>query len=123
MSWEPKVGDGAHMCLHTDCHSYTVVKVSASGKTIWCQRDKATLLNGCNSGEPDALTFTPGGFFGHTSGAQRWKIEPDPEGQIMKATRRLLPTGTVIYKQARSRTLSPGFRVTEGHYEHYDFNY
>jgi hypothetical protein len=120
----PAVGEGATYHLWSDAHAYTVERVSASGKTAWIRRDKATLLNGANSGEPDALKFSPGGFAGHTSGTQRWAYEPDPEGKLMKVTRRVLKSGKVIWKQAGWRTSSPGGTVSFGHRsEHYDHNF
>ena len=69
--FQPEVGMGVSLCGWSDVHAYTVVGVSASGKSFEIQRDKATLLNGVNSGEPDALRFQAGGFCGHTSGRQR----------------------------------------------------
>lgn len=35
----PQVGDGATERVGSDCYPYTVVKVSANGRTIWLQRD------------------------------------------------------------------------------------
>lgn len=85
---KPKVGDGATEICCSDCHAYTVVKVSPSGKTIWLQRDIATLLNGVDSGEPDALKCHPGGFAANIQGLQRYEFKRDTMGVIRKATLR-----------------------------------
>jgi hypothetical protein len=58
------VGDGATTCGWSDRHAGTVIARTA--KTMKIQYDKATLLNGPDSGEKDALKFSPGGFVGHT---------------------------------------------------------
>lgn len=123
----PVVGRGATHTLWTDSMAHTVVRVSASGKTAWIQRDKATLLNGMNSDAADAPTFTPGGFAGHTEGVQRYKYERDPDGPVLKVTRRILKTRDgekVIWKPVGAKTQSPGNRVSfDGRYEHYDYNF
>jgi len=85
---KPVVGDGATELCWSDAHAYTIIKVSPSGKTIWLQRDKATLLNGFDSGENDALVMHPGGFAGHVEGVQRFKYERDTNEHIRKATLR-----------------------------------
>lgn len=113
-----KVGDGATVCYWTDRKACTVVKVSASGKRVWVQRDKAKLLNGVNSGEEDALEFTPGGFCGHMSGSQRYEYERDTEGEVMEFS--LRKNGRWVMK---GNTARGGLRLTEGRYEHYDYNF
>jgi len=129
-----KVGDGATLCMYSDRQAYTVIKVTAQSVTL--QRDKATLLNGHNSGEPDALTFTPGGFVGHTEGIQRYKYEADPKGEIIvarmkrKPRRVSLPCGEWVENERGLFTerLAPWFKhksstVVPGRSEHYDFNF
>lgn len=111
-----KAGDGATIHLYSDSHAYTVIAVSKGGKKITLQRDKCKLLNGASSGEKDALTFTPGGFCGHTSGVQRWDMQPDPNGGVTVAT--LRKDGR--WRQRGCRTSG---RVTAGRHEHYDYNY
>ena len=74
--------------------------------------DKATLLNGFKSNEPDKLTFTPGGFFGHTEGNQRYSYETDPTGQLVGV--RVTKRGLMAGKHSR---------VIEGRHEYYDFNF
>jgi hypothetical protein len=102
-------GDGATLCMYSDRHACTVIRRTA--KTLTLQRDKATLLNGFKSGEKDALQFAPGGFFGHTSGTQRYNYEPDPQGQIFVA--RLTKRGWRCGCN----------RIGAGRSEHYDFNF
>jgi hypothetical protein len=105
------VGDGVTLCLYSDRNAYTVIGKTA--KTVKIQRDKATLLNGVNSDEPDKLNFSPGGFSGHTSGIQRWKYEADPNGEIV--TLRMSKKGYLI---APART-----PIIANRSEHYDFNF
>lgn len=104
------VGDGATLHYWTDAHAYTVVAVSASGKTVTMQRDKATP-------DPDwKPDFTPGGFFGHTSNDRdrSYTYEPDPEGR--KVSARLTAAGWRVGGQR-------GQRVTPGRHEFYDSNF
>lgn len=103
------VGDGATLSGYSDCHACTVIARTA--KTLTLRRDKATLLNGTNSGQPDALRFSPGGFVGHTSGTQRYEYSSDPSGYVVIA--RLTKTGW----KAQGKALSAG------RHEHYDFNF
>lgn len=111
----PVIGMGATYHGYSDSQAHTVVAVSATGRRVTLRRDKATLLNGANSGEADALHFSPGGFCGHTSGTQRWSYAPDPDG----ATQIASLTG----KGWRVGGLS-GAPVTMGaRMEHYDFNF
>lgn len=114
-----KVGDKATYCLYTDCDAGYIVYVSKSGRTVKFQEGRAFLLNGPDSGEPDALQFSPGGFFGHTSGEQRWKIEEDSQGRILKFS--LRKTG--FWKLNGHGGKSPGCGLIEGHHHHYDYNF
>lgn len=120
----PAVGGAATFTLYTDSYACTVIKISPNGKTVWLRRDKATLLNGFNSGEKDALQFSPGGFCGHTSGEQRYSYAPDPEGQVIKVSARALRDGSIVWKQAGHSTRSPGaFAYFGARHEHYDYNF
>ena len=108
-SREFAVGDGATLVGWSDLHAYTVIARTA--KTLTLQRDVAKLLNGYDSGEPDALQFAPGGFCGHTSGAQRYAYEQDQNGH--KIVARLTKRGWAVNGQ----------RIIAGRAEHYDFNF
>lgn len=114
----PEVGMGLTEHGYSDSRAYTVVKVSASGKTCWATRDKATLLNGFKSGEPDALVSTPGGFCHHVEGCQRYNYETDPTAHphrfsLTKRGWRLVGTSQ-----------HAGGGVTMGvRHEHYDYNF
>ena len=108
-----EVGDGATVHYYSDCKAFTVIEVSKSGKRIKIQNDKATLLNGVNSGEPDALIMTSGGFAGHTSGSQRYKYERDESRGILTASLR---------KDGNWRVTDHG-KVSSGRYEFYNFNF
>lgn len=143
-----KVGDPVTHTIHTDSRAHDVVKVSKNGRTVWARECNQKLLNGANSGEPDALTFTPGGFSGHTDGVQRWEVTPNPEGHVAKFTARPIQrreyvrdeaTGllkrdaagrfveTLVtewrWKLAGHPTTCPGNTLTRGHRPHYDFNF
>ena len=113
-----KVGDGVTLNFYTDRKVGTVTKVSSSGKTVLVQLDNMELLNGSGSGEPDALTFTPGGFVGHTSGTQRWECTPDPDGAVYKFT--LRKNGRYVRSGDSTRT---GVNLSEGRHPYYDFNF
>src|SRR3990167_1858664 len=101
------------ICGWSDGYAYTVVAVSASGKKVTLRRDTATLLNGANSGEPDALVMTPGGFAGHTTGVQRYEYAPDQDGAVRVAR----------WSAKHGAFRSAGERVKFGRFEHYDFNF
>jgi hypothetical protein len=109
ISREFAVGDGATRLGYSDAYAYTVIARTA--KTLTLQRDVANLLNGYNSGEPDALQFAPGGFCGHTYGAQRYAYQQDPNGEKLIA--RLTKRGWMVNGQ----------RIVAGRAEHYDFNF
>jgi len=114
----PKVGDGATILQYSDRHACTIVAVSKSGRTITLKRDKATLLNGPKSGEPDAMKFSVGGFFGHMSGTQRYSYEPDPTATEQKATLRKDGHYHIVGAGIRSGKVLIGVRR-----EHYDHNF
>jgi hypothetical protein len=111
----PEVGDGVTLHGWSDSDPGTITRVSPNGRRIWFRMDSATLLNGVDSGEPDALRFSPGGFVGHTSGTQRWKIEPNPEGAECSATLRKDGSWCLVGGDSR---VSVGER-----WKHYDYNF
>jgi len=106
------VGDGVTILLYSDSHAHTVIKVTK--KTILMQRDIVKLLNGFDSGEPDALKFSPGGFAGNARGVQRYEYTRNEDGHIVKATLR---------KDGSIRVANSKAKVLLGRYEHYDFNF
>jgi len=105
-----KVGDGATLEMWSDKHAYTIVEISASGKTLTLQRDKATLDK---NWKPE---IHPGGFAGHCSNqdSQQYTYEQDPNGKLIKAR----------FSQSRkcwkyhSETVRVGVR-----HEYYDYNF
>lgn len=103
-----RVGDGATVCLYTDRHAYTIVKVTPSSLVL--QRDKVTLAA---DWKPESI---PGGFFAHTTnnGSQRWTYAADPDGQRIR----------VRWRPSRGRfATSGGSRVIAGRSEFYDYNF
>ena len=124
---DAKVGDGATYTIYSDSKAGTIVKRTA--KTIYWQRDKATLLNGVNSDADDKLQASVGGFAAHVSGVQRYDYERDEDAPVLKFTRREvkdLRTGEVrriVWKRAGSSTRSPGSTLGAGRHEHYDYNF
>lgn len=112
MNWEPKhvlqIGDGVTVKHYSDATACTVIRISASGKTVWLQEDKATLDNW----KPH---FTPGGFGGHcfNNYEQKYTYEPNPEGVIHRASFR---------KDKQLRTTN-NERVTLGRHHFYDYNF
>lgn len=115
----PKVGDEVTHIRWTDATAGWVKSVSKSGNTVEVEYAQQTLLNGANSGEPDALKVSPGGFVGHTSGVQRWKIERTENTFTQKFTRRSNGRWLVSGQSMKS----PGGDLIAGHAPHYDFNF
>lgn len=112
---EIKIGDGVTVRGYSDATACTVISVSGTRAVI--QEDTAVLLNGSGSSEPDALKFSPGGFVGHTSGVQRWDVKPNPNGAMVKITRRKDGFWRIAGDSMKGKTL------TEGRHHHYDFNF
>ena len=101
---EYKVGDKATYVLHTDRHAGTVIHVTA--KSVTWQQDTVT--------RTDKLGM---------SDIQDYEYEVNPEGDIMKFTRRDGQDGKPVYKRTGQRTNSPGLCLVPGSQEHYDFRY
>lgn len=100
----------------------TVIKVSPNGRTVIVRYCEQKLLNGSNSGHPEALTFTPGGFCGHVEGRQIWKVTSDPAGATAKfSLRKVGPYWR--WKLAGTTAASQGNTLKPGHRPHYDFNF
>jgi hypothetical protein len=100
-----------------------VIAVSRTGNRAVIQRDRVKLLNGPDSGEPDALRVYTGGFAAHVEGRQRWSIEPDPNGETVEVSRRKLKSGETVWIKVGLPTKG-GNRVTFGERsEHYDYNF
>jgi len=116
-----KVEDGVSYSVGSDAKACTVVRISASGKTMWIQEDTAVLLNGVDSGELDALQFSPGGFVGHTSGVQRYSYTPDAMGSVTRVSLRTRADGSQVWKRAGSPVTSWD-SVFPGRHAHYDYN-
>lgn len=104
----------ANFIGYSDIHAHEVVR-EVSDKTLEVRRLKAALLNGASSNEPDALVFHPGGFVGHTEGAQRYKFEQDPSARVFRI--RLHKDGT--YRDAHGSK----YKLDTVPREHYDFNF
>ena len=119
-----QVGDGATFAIWTDRIACTVIGIERNGRTIVLQEDKATLLNGAGSGEPDAIVFEAGGFSGHVRGNQRYEYERDPDGNIIRVSRRQLKSGKVIWKRVGQPTRERGgYAVFGVRRAHYDYNF
>jgi hypothetical protein len=103
----------ANRCGYSDVQAHEVVRV-VSQRTIEIRRLKATLLNGAGSGESDALRFSPGGFFGHTSGEQRYSFASDESEKVFRI--RLGKRGWKSADGAR-------FTLSAEPHEYYDFNF
>lgn len=120
----PKVGMGATWRGYSDAHACTIESVSKNGRVVTVREDRAELLNGFNSGAEDALTFSPGGFCGHTSGKQRYAYHPNPEGALLAFSKRLDAKGRVIWVEVGSPTKRTGRRLSIGERSHYyDYNF
>ncbi|MCP5535405.1 MAG: hypothetical protein H7A51_04125 [Akkermansiaceae bacterium] len=108
IDWTPKVGDGATVCRYSDRTACTIIKVSASGKTIHLQEDVATL----DDWKPEIVQ---GGFAGHcvNNTSQRYTYHPNPEGAVYRASLR---------KDGRYRTTN-NERVIPGRHHFHDYNF
>ncbi len=106
--WTPTVGDGATIRHYSDRTACTVIRISASGKTIWMREDSATLDNW----KPEIV---PGGFAGHcvNNAEQRYTYQPNPDGRIHRASLR---------KDGRFRTTN-GEPVIPGRHHFHDYNF
>lgn len=113
-----QVGTRVSFSGYSDVHPGTVI--SRTAKRLIVREDKGTLLNGANSGEPDAMKCYPGGFAAHFDGKQRWHIEEDPEGQIVYFTWRE-KVGKWIRQGSSMK--EQGGKLFDGWHKHYDFNF
>lgn len=110
--------DAATAHSWSDSHAATIIK--RTPKTITVQFDTAKLLNGSDSGEPDALKFERGGFLGHTSGQQRYEYTRDENGRTR--TYSLRKNGRWIEKGAPANSRGCSLTLGKRHH-HYDFNF
>lgn len=125
-----RIDDQVTVCGYSDRKSFTVI--ASTPTTITIQENKRTLLNGFNSGEPDSLVMTPGGFLGHTEGKQRWAVERDTGGYIIKAHMKHTPRkvwtkgaaadGGYAYVEQANFQSKMG-KVIPGSHDFYDFNF
>ncbi|MDP2324289.1 MAG: hypothetical protein Q8N51_09705 [Gammaproteobacteria bacterium] len=113
-----QVGDPVTRSGYSECHAGYVIQINEARTKLVMQDGNARLLNGANSGEPDALHFSPGGFCGHTSGTQRWEITPNPNGRLhiftLRKNGRWIETG-LAHNQGKP--------LCAGHHHHHDFNF
>jgi hypothetical protein len=113
-----QVGDPVTRSGYSDCHAGYVIQINKARTKLVMKDGDARLLNGPNSGEPDALVFTPGGFCGHTSGTQRWEIKPSELARV-----------TVFSLRKNGRWIETGLAQNQGkplcagHHPHHDFNF
>ena len=123
-------GDQVTLCVYSDRESYTVI--AATRTTLTLQQNARKLLNGFDSDAIDRLTFTPGGFSGHVEGRQRYAVEADPNGRIVKANLKRKPrkawTKGAGEDGGYAYTFEPDFRVQsslviKGQHDHYDYNF
>lgn len=110
--------DAATINGWTDRRPATIIERTA--RRIRVREDRYELVNPAGSDAPDALTFTPGGFVGHTSGVQRYLITADPAGHVstytLRANGRWVRTGETA--TARGADLTVGRRTA-----YIDFNF
>lgn len=104
----------ANMHGYSDIKAHEIVR-SVFSKILEVRAMTAKLLNGVNSGEPDALQFEPGGFFGHTSGIQRYEYTQDTSARVFRI--RLHKDGK--WRDAVGRRFVP----SDSPREFYDFNF
>lgn len=112
----PEVADdAATVCGWSDRFAATII--SRTDKKIVVRTDDATLLNGPQSGEADALRVYPGGFAGHWEGTQRYAYETCETGSVM--TFSLRKNGRWIQQGTKD-----GYRLIVGRRSSfYDYNF
>jgi hypothetical protein len=103
-----KVGDGATMHIGTDAEAYTILTVSASGKTFTMQKDRATLDP---SFKPDVSL---GGFVGHVN--NNYDQTYDYVRDIYGVTR-------TVRLNKRGWIADGHFPVSTGRHAFYDYNF
>lgn len=114
-----KVGDPVTHHMYSDSNAGWVSAVSRNGRQVEVELARAQLLNGPDSGAPDALKFSPGGFCGHMSGNQRWLLTRDEHPKKLVFTKR--SNGRYRLRGAHYR--GRGDELSAGHHHHYDFNF
>ena len=115
-----RVGDGVNWSQGSDCVAGTVVRVTDA--SVYVVEDEAKLLNGIESGEPDALHFSPGGFVGHTSGRQRYEFSPGSGAPRRFTFRR--NTGRFKLAGASTRgSMAAWGHLRHGRQKHCDYNF
>jgi Zn ribbon nucleic-acid-binding protein len=100
------VGNGATLRIHTDCHAYTIIKVTDS--TVTLQRDIATRTT-----KPEIIA---GGFTGLCTNNDKieYAYESDTNGETVKCH----------YSNKQERFNCKGYAsVTAGRNEYYDYNF
>ncbi len=83
----PEVGMGATACYYSDRHAFTILTVSASGKTLTMRRDNAKRID--SHGMSDA---------------QEYDYTPDPFGGVFKATLRSTGKWKLVGSSTRNVT-------------------
>ena len=101
----PVVGEGATLHWYTDANAFTIISVSASGKSFKMQQDEAIRKT-----DPE---FIPGGFAGHcvNNHSIEYDYNRDTEGTVRTV------------RMTKRGWMSKGQRVSSGRHEHYDYNF
>ena len=116
-----KVGDGVSWGCGSDREAGTVVAVTPSSVSV--VEDKATLLNGVDSGESDALKCYPGGYsYGHIEGIQRYRFSPGTGAPIRFSLRYGLRRFKMVGTSVRGSMGSWGI-LSAGRSKHHNYNF
>jgi len=107
-----KVGDGVSWNGYSDSYAGTVVRVSPS--RVYVVEDAASLLNGFDSGQPDAIVAHAGGFCANVTGTQRYEYKPGSGSQI---------TFTLRKDGRMMRAESTYCYLRHGRHKHHDYNF
>lgn len=100
-------------CLHSDVNPYEVIEERT--ERLWIVR-RMKAVETEDSKKRRLSSFVPGGFLGHfDNSVQEWKIESDPEGEVV-AIRLHVDGG---WYDAYGLRYIP----KEKPYKHYDFNF
>jgi len=117
-----QVGCGVGMASYSDVYCGTIIKRSKDGKRLKVRMGQAKLINGFDSGEPDALTCDVGGFCGHVEGRQRYEMSDDPNGSVYEFSYR--PKSGYFVQKGSKGPFTGGFRLILGGMVHkHDYNF
>jgi hypothetical protein len=118
-----KVGDKVAVREYTDITPGTVI--SRTGDKAVIRLHEFKLINKPDSGLPDAMQVTPGGFCAHWEGKQRNEVLPETNaGEVVVTLRGRFGDNDNVWRKTgyQTRDLS-GLVYNDWKYTHHDYNF